>query len=458
MSDRAFKSARVVAAEVLRQFDPQRAYARPILDRLADQTEEKQRATDLVFGTIRNRIAIDRVIERFSGRAAGRIDAPLRAVIRVAVYELLYHPETPVYSIVNEAVDGAKRTGGKKQTGFVNAVLRSVVGHIVERGAEFRESLAQRTLVQPPDTGCQFDTDFLPDPRQDPVAYLSACFSLPGWLVGEWAAEFGAERVQDICMGCNRRPSVYVRVNTLKTGTDDLVKRFDEAGVRAEAVAPSDGGMLRLLGPQAIARLPGFEEGLFTVQDLSASHAVRLLDPQPGWRILDLCAAPGTKTTQLAERTRGEARTVATDISAERLAQVRENVTRLGCGNVTVVPYEEIGRREGGPFDAILLDVPCSNTGVLARRVEVRYRVTPDSVRPLAQTQLALLEKAAALLADDGRIGYSTCSIQKAENGDLVRRFLSSDERFDLVGEELTLPTARAFDHDGAYAAILRRR
>jgi 16S rRNA (cytosine967-C5)-methyltransferase len=457
MTGRAFTSARAVAAEVLRQFDPQRAYARLILDRLADQTEERQRATDLVFGTIRNLVAIDRVIERFSGRVATRIDPPLRAVIRIAVYELVYHPETPVYSIVNEAVDGARRTGGKKQTGFVNAVLRSVARHIVARDAAFRESLARRMLVQPPDTGCEFDTDFLPDPRQA-AAYFRACFSIPGWLVGEWVAEFGAERTRDICMGCNRRPSVYVRVNTLKTGTDDLMKRFDEAGVRTEAAAASDGEMLRLVGPQAIAQLPGFAEGLFTVQDLSASGAVRLLDPQPGWRILDLCAAPGTKTTQLAERTRGEARVVATDIHAERLVQVRENVSRLECENVTVVPYEEVGRGERGPFDAILVDVPCSNTGVLARRVEARYRVTPDSVRQLARTQLGLLEKATALLGDGGRMCYSTCSIEKAENGDLVRQFLSSGERFDLVGEELTLPAAGAFDHDGAYAAILQRR
>ncbi len=458
MSDGAAKSARVVAAEVLRQFDPQRAYARPILDRFASKTEEKQRATDLVFGTVRNLFAIDRVIERFSGRPAGRIDPPLRAVIRVAVYELLYHPETPVYSIVNEAVDGAKRTGGRKQTGFVNAVLRSVVRHIVERGAEWRESHVRRTLVQPPGTACEFDTNFLPDPGEDPAGYLSACFSIPGWLVAEWADEFGVERARDICLGCNRRPSVYVRVNRLKTDAASLVERFAEAGVRAEAAAPSEGEMLRLVGPQAIAQLPGFAEGLFAVQDLSASRAVRLLDPQGGWRILDLCAAPGTKTTQLAERTRGEATVIATDINAERLVQVEENVSRIGSENVTVVPYEEVGRSERGPFDAILLDVPCSNTGVLARRVEVRHRITSEAVRQLSRTQSGLLERVAGLLGDGGRICYSTCSIQKAENGDLVRQFLSVDGRFDLVGEELTLPTAGARDHDGAYAAVLQRR
>jgi 16S rRNA (cytosine967-C5)-methyltransferase len=458
MSDPAFKSARIVAAEVLGRFDSKRAHAGPILDRLLPETDEKQRATDLVFGAIRNLIAIDRVIGQFSGRPVARIDSALRAIIRVGVYELVYSPETPVYSIVNEAVENTRRTGGKKQTGFVNAVLRSVLRHIAERQTEPGESTARRTLVRSPETGCEFDAALLPDPTSDPATFLSACFSIPPWLAAEWVAQFGPQQAREIALGSNRKPSVYIRVNTLKIDPAHLLERFQKAGVRAEAVGPLDGNMLRILGPQAIAQLPGFAEGSFVVQDLSASGAVRVLDPQPGWTILDLCAAPGTKTTQLAEVTRDEARIVATDIDAERLTRVTENISRLGCRSVTVVPYAEIEPGEAGRFDAILLDVPCSNTGVLARRVEVRHRVRPDSIAELAGMQLALLKKAAKLLADDGKICYSTCSIQKGENGDLVRRFLSVDQRFELAREELTLPSAARFDRDGAYVAILRRR
>lgn len=462
MSDPAFKSARVVAAEVLQRFDLKRAHAGPILERLLRQTEERQRATDLVFGTIRNLGAIDRVIEQFSGRPVARIDKTLRAIVRTGVYELLYSPDTPVYSVVNEAVNVAKETGGSKQTGFVNAVLRGIVRHIVARESDLRESTVARTLIRTPAAGCELDTDFLPDPTSNYPAYLSSCFSIPRCLVTKWVAEFGPERARQICLGSNRRPSVTIRVNTLRTQPAHLLEQFLEAGVRAEIVPAagdlSDANMLRLLGPQAIAQLPGFAEGLFTVQDLSASKAVRVLDPQPGWAILDWCAAPGTKTTQLAEMTRNAARIVATDIDDERLAKVNENVSRLGCDSVTIVPYAKIEYGRSETFDAILLDVPCSNTGVLARRVEVRYRVTASSVRELAQTQLALLMKAATLLKDDGRICYSTCSIQKEENEELVREFVEADQRFTLAREELALPSAERFDCDGAYVAILQRR
>ena len=185
--------------------------------------------------------------------------------------------------------------------------------------------------------------------------------------------------------------------------------------------------MIRITGPHAVTQLPGFAEGLFTVQDLSASQAVRILDPQPGWSILDLCSAPGTKTTQLAEATRDSARIIATDINPERLDRVRENIARLGLTSVTIVPYAQLEQGQAGSFDAILLDAPCSNTGVLARRVEARFRLRRKAVREIAATQKALLAKAAGLVKPGGRICYSTCSIQHQENQD-VREFLTQSQ------------------------------
>jgi 16S rRNA (cytosine967-C5)-methyltransferase len=228
--------------------------------------------------------------------------------------------------------------------------------------------------------------------------------------------------------------------------------------------------MLRIAGPHAVTQLPGFSEGLFTIQDLSASRAVRILDPQAGWSILDLCSAPGTKTTQLAEATRDLACIAATDINPDRLDRVRENITRLGLKSVTILPYAQLEQGQGpqtrrfafgnpptGPFDAILLDAPCSNTGVLARRVEARFRLRRKAVREIAATQKALLAKAAGLVKPGGRICYSTCSIQHQENQD-VREFLLESSQFELAHEELALPSAESFDHDGAYVALLRRR
>jgi 16S rRNA (cytosine967-C5)-methyltransferase len=475
------RSARAIAAQGLREFAATREYAGPILDRLLDQTEEKQRATDLVYGTLRNLNALDGVIAEFSGRQTARIDPPLLSILRIGTYELVYSPATPVYSIVNEAVSNVEKAGGKKQTGFVNAVLRQIERHITDRQIDLAQADPRRTLVQTPQSGCRFDTDLLPDPATSLQAYLSACFSLPSWLVGEWLEQFGSDQTRRICLACNRRPSLYVRVNPLRTTAKDLLARFEQAGVQAELAVCSDGvrrspdmpsrahyerasfgdhsvpEMVRIASPHAVTQLPGFARGFFTVQDLSAAQAVRVLDPQPGWSILDLCSAPGTKTTQLAEATRDLAHILATDINPERLDRVHENIARLGLTSVTIIPYAQLEQGHAESFDAILLDAPCSNTGVLARRVEARWRLRRKAVQELAATQKALLAKAAGLVKPGGRICYSTCSIQRQENQD-AREFLMQNSRFELVGEELTLPSAEPFDHDGAYVALLRRR
>ena len=184
-----------------------------------------------------------------------------------------------------------------------------------------------------------------------------------------------------------------------------------------------------------------------------------MLDPRPGERVLDLCAAPGTKTTQLAELTAGKAKIVATDIDGERLKKVGENIARLGIKSVTVIEYKKLfDSSKPSLFDAVILDVPCSNTGVLAKRVEARYRIKPKAVKELAEIQNGLLKTAASMLKPQGKICYSTCSIQKCENSDLVKDFLQKNPAFELEAERLTLPSAQNFDHDGGYTAIITRK
>lgn len=455
MSARELQSARAVAAQTLQRFDPACDYAGTILDPLLSQTDERQRATDLVCGTIRNLHAIDAVIARFSGRRPDRIAPALLSIIRVGIYELAYSPATPVYSIVNEAVNNARKAGGRKQTGFVNAVLREIVRHLANREAQPAASNPRRTLIREPGTGCEFDTDLLPDPAISPAEYLSTCFSLPLWLVRDWLDAFGPDQTRQVCLGSNRRPSLYIRVNLLRTTAQDLLARLEQAGIKAEIVPDMTLDLLRITSPHAVTELPGFSEGLFTVQDLSASQAVRVLQPQPGWTILDMCSAPGTKTTQIAELTQDSATILATDIDPERLKRVQENIARLGLMSITIIPYTQLAHGTVGPFDAILLDVPCSNTGVLARRIEARYRLRPETIHDLAAIQRTLLEKAAALLKPSGRICYSTCSIQKPEDQDVIRDFLATHKQFKLACEQLTLPSLAPFDHDGAYMAIL---
>jgi 16S rRNA (cytosine967-C5)-methyltransferase len=446
------KTARTIAAIVLNRFDPKRNYAGTILDKLLRQTGQKQRATDLVFGTIRNRSAIDMVIAKLADCRIERIPAEPLNIIRIGAYELIYCPATAEYSIVNEAVDSAKAVAGKKQAGFVNAVLRQIARHIQDRQISLSGAEPQMTLPQTPSTGCEFDTLLLPEPTASPADYFSSTFSLPKWLVANWLAEFGAEKTRQICFASNRKPSIYIRPNTLKTNTYSLAEAFSQVEVNFEI--STDELMIKIKGSRSVTGLPGFAEGLFTVQDVTASQPVRVLEPQPDWKILDMCAAPGTKTTQLAELTGDKAKIIATDIDSERLKKVKENTVRLGIKSVSIVAYENLEKTavQIGLFDCILLDVPCSNTGVLAKRLETRYRIRPQAITELAKTQLQLLQTAEKMIKPDGKICYSTCSIQRDENSRLVREFLKNS-KLKLKSEMLTLPSAE--DHDGGYTANL---
>jgi len=468
MTGHSKKTAREIATAALNRFDPKHGYINTILNDLLRHTDETQRATDLVFGTIRNHIVIDDVITRFADCPVERIQPELLSIIRIASFELIYCPQTPEYSIVNEAVNMAKALTRKKQTGFVNAVLRQITRHIQNRQVTLSKADSGRILPQNISTGCQFDADILADPEGLPSDYLSTAFSLPKWLVTDWHNDFGQESTRQICFASNRRPSIYIRPNMLKITTQKLAEIFHQADIDFEIlpnVIPAEAGiqnssdaddsMIKLKSPRAITELPGFKEGLFTVQDITASLPVRLLNPQSEWTILDLCAAPGTKTTQLAEITKDSATIIATDIDAQRLKSVKENKTRLGINSVNTLPYEQILNSK---FDVVLLDVPCSNTGVLAKRIEVRYRINPKAIEKLSKIQYDLLTTAAKLLKPKGKICYSTCSIQKAENSQLVKDFLRDNPDFELQSELLTLPSAEGFDRDGGYVAIITRK
>jgi len=457
MSGQQLKPSRILALEILNRFDKvassEHIYVSAILNPLLDQTNEKQRTTDLVFGTIRNRFVIDTIIAKLTDCPPERIPKKIHNIIRIGVYELIYCPTTAQYAIVDEAAESASKIAGQKQVGFVNAILREVTRHITDRQAPLSQIDSEKIIPQTVTTGCKFDCQVLSDPRTAPADYFSAAFSIPKWLITDWLNEYGLEEVRQICFASNRRPSVYIRPNPLKTTLEQVVELFRNSDIEFEITA--DKSMIKIKNPHDVAQLPGFSDGFFTIQDPAASQAVRLLNPQPEWTILDLCAAPGTKTMQLAELTSDKARIFATDISRERLKRVRENISRLGVKSVTVIDHKNISG--AAPFDAVLLDVPCSNTGVLSKRPEVRYRIKPDAIKTITKTQMELLQSVASLLKPNGKICYSTCSIQRNENDLLVEDFLAKNPGFKRETELLTLPTADDFDCDGAYEAIIIR-
>jgi 16S rRNA (cytosine967-C5)-methyltransferase len=301
--------------------------------------------------------------------------------------------------------------------------------------------------------------DVFPPPETDLAGYITAAFGLPEWLITRWSVRFSPDQMLQMAKWFDLRQPLTLRVNQLKTTRDELLAEMREAASGDPTTLLEAGDRpesIRYEGPFRIVDLPGFADGRFTVQDETAMSAAALLAPQPGERVLDLCAAPGTKTTHLAELMNGEGSIVATDVDLGRLRKIEENADRLGFSSMIhpLVIREDLSELPEGPFDAILIDVPCSNTGVLGKRPEVRSRITPEDIDELVVTQKKLLDAAASLVAPGGRIVYSTCSVEPEENSGVVAQFLQKSSNFELVETQEFIPGDPT---DGGYQVLLRR-
>ncbi len=281
--------------------------------------------------------------------------------------------------------------------------------------------------------------------------------SHPRWLVKRWGKARGWEEAEDICRVDNLPPPVFARCNRLKIEPEELGRVLAQEGVTWIPAAGRE-GTGRLKTPRPLSTLDSFQDGLFLVQDLSTLRPVELLDPAPGERIADLCAAPGGKSVYLAEKMADTGRLLAADSSGFRLEKLRQTVSRAGAGSVHIRRIDLLGikpGRGGGTWDGILLDVPCSNTGVLRRRVDARWRIGADDILRLAKQGTALLSAAAGRVRPGGRLVYSTCSLEPEENGEAVRKFLAGRPDYTLEREESGRPEEAG--GDGYYAALLRR-
>ena len=442
-------TGRQAAVAVLNNFKPQAGNVGRSLENVCKHTDERAVAPEIILGLLRNLLLIDTIIEKCANVRSERGEKRLGNIIRVGVYELVFMPTQAEYAILNEAVGQARDAVGQKRAGFVNAILRSVQRGIASRLTKMEQANQRRVVPHDEHSGCLFNIDILPAPANQ-VEYLSVLFSLPDWLVIRWVSNFGFEQAKEICGGCNRKAAIYLRPNTLKISAGELESKLKENGIDAAMV--NEAGMVRVEHSGDVAKLPGFEEGLFVVQDITASLAVKALGPMAGQRVLDICAAPGTKTTQLAELMGDKGQIVATDIEEARLEKIRENRDRLGMSCIDIVKYGQLTDYAKDGFDAILIDAPCSNTGVLGKRPEARYRITAKAIEQISNTQYEILDKSAGYLKAGGKICYSTCSIEPEENDRIVNLFLKVNKGFELLDSKLTLPSS---SHDGGYYAVL---
>ena len=410
--------------------------------------QDRRFVTELVYGTCRRLITLDYIIMKNSNRPLKQIDPLVLQILRAGMYQLIFM-RTPDFASINESVQQARDTGYNGAGGFVNGILRGTQRKIDGYVSIADGSIDHRCdVVLDGKTACRFKKVLLPEPKRSSEKFLSIAFSQPQWIVDRWVKKFGYDKAREICIAANSRPGIWLRPNTLRSDIDKVKQSLiekecifkivdinTENGKKAQAIELLDG-----INPVDIA---GFETGDFYVQDYMAQHPVLALDPQPGDRVLDLCAAPGGKTTHLAELMKNDGYILAVDTVRKKVEKIEENCTRLG---VTIAEtcredaLEEKLQSLEQPFDSAIVDVPCSNTGVLARRVEARHLLKPTDVNGNTTLQRELLEKAYANVKAGGKILYSTCSIEPVENDMLVAAFLQDHDDAELVVESTLLP------------------
>ena len=381
---------------------------------------------ELVCGVVRWQATLDRLIARKT--TPGREPRPaLVNLLRLGLYPIFWLDRIPPHAAVHETVEQAKRSGYVSQSGFINAILRAYLREF----DEVKKILADMKVSQP-----------------------ALGWSHPEWLVERWRKNFGDEKTRALLEWNNTPPKTFARVNMLKTDATKLIERWREENVEYDFVTRDWTGenlAFELKSHPPLNSLGSFRAGCFYIQDPSTLLAPALLDAQPGETILDLCAAPGGKATFIAQQMNNEGKIVAHDSFADRLKLIRENCTRLG---VTCAEPTATYNFQPATFDRVLVDAPCSNTGVMRRRVDLRWLIQPTEIERLRVTQLVLLKQAATVLKPGGVIVYSTCSLEPEENSELVQEFLAANPNFKLETERQLLPFAD--NVDGAYVARLK--
>lgn len=420
------ENSRSVAAEIIYRWIESESFP----DRqLADVKADRAFITELVYGIVRNKLALEYIEQKFIPR---RPEDFILAALHVGVYQLCFMDHVEEFAAVHETVEAIKSRRHKdaqRAAGMVNAVLRNVQ----EERAEILKNLK----------------------RQSDEIRLSH----PEALIHRWVRQYGERDTLQLCEWNNQPAETILRVEPARIDPAEFMQALDVAGIEAKVHRyPSAERFVVLPRGVAVPAVPGYREGWFTVQDPATSVSVELLDPRPGETVLDACAAPGGKTAMIAGMMEGRGELFAMDVHDDRLDTLQDTLQRTGWDFVKILKGDAA---KGFPqrdqlFDAILLDVPCLNTGVLRRRVDARWRFTRDRIELVKKTQRQILNAMSKHVKPGGRMVYSTCSLEVEENEEMVSRWARDQRDFRLVKAKRLFPPKSGTD--GAYAALLARR
>ncbi len=430
---------RSASVDILIGFDLQKSLDFSLSDEL--EPRERSQVREYVQNILRKRSYLDFLIDHYATIDVTQMKTDLKNILRLGIYDMLFMDSTPDYAAINEAVELGKAKMGSKTGDLINAILRNL----------------------------QRDIEQLPKPQfKDRTKLVATTFSHPEWLVSRWSSRFGEREAFQLMQANNARPSFYVRANTMRTTIANFELRMGKLGVKFEA---SDWlpNFYKVQSVQPFIEKGLLRKGICQVQDIAAGFAPFILDPQPNEKIYDLCAAPGTKSIMISDLTEGESDILAVDISGERLEKLAESALNFGAENIKI-RRGDILELSLPLADAVLLDSPCTGTGVLSKRADLRWRRDEEGLKNAVDLQAQLLEEAANMVKRGGRLVYSTCSLEPEENMEQVKKFLENYPTFELqpledfVPEEVLTEDGLAYqtyphkhDSDGHFGVLLIR-
>lgn len=414
-------------------------FADEALDRVLHQTNiadvDRRLVTELVYGCVRRMRSLDAIIDQLAKKKASQQSPDLRTILHLGLYQLRYLTHIPPAAAVNTTVELTKQNHLANLGGFVNGLLRQYIRLSNPNNSEFP---AENNLIDPLK---------LPE---NPGDRLGILHSYPDWIISLWLAEIGLTETEELCQYMNKTPSIDLRVNPMLSSVETVETALQAEGISVSRL-PYLPQALRLnsnLGK--IQNLPGFKQGYWTIQDSSAQLPVLLLDPQPGEIIIDACAAPGGKTTQIAELMTDIGTIWACDKIANRLKKLKENTDRLQLKSIKIITGDS---RNFNQFisiaDRVLLDAPCSGLGTLHRRADARWKHTPENIKELAKLQGELLTETAKWVKPGGILVYSTCTLHPLENENVIITFLNNHSNWQIIPPDTNSPAANFTTQEG---------
>lgn len=403
--------AREVALKILYRVDKDNAYSNIALNEVLEQNRENLNEKDIgliseiAYGVTTWKLTLDEIIKKYSKIRLKKISIWILNILRMSIYQIIFLDKIPKSAAVNEGVNLAKRYGHKSSSGFVNAILRKVTKKDYEDFFEIK----------------------------DPIERIQKTTSMPKWIIEELLNEgLELEKVEKICKDSNQRPKISIRANRLKTNPKELKEKLEQKQIKVEEGILED--FLILNKVKNLEKLEEFKEGLFTVQDEAAGLTAIVLEPKQNETILDACSSPGGKTTYIGEIVENNANILAWDIHKHRVLLVDKAAERLGIDRIKTEvkdasKYEDKYKEK---FEKILLDVPCLGLGVLKRKPDIKWQKKKEDIVEISKTQWGILNTCSKYLKEGGDLVYSTCSILKEENENMIYKFLEKHPEFEI--------------------------